>query len=83
MGIQLDGGTVSVIVLAVATLLSYVVSQTTAKSREDRRRLRRLARRDIAFVRWRHNVEVWAAERGYDDLPDIPRILLESEDDGD
>lgn len=82
MGIQLDGATVSSILIGVATLLAYLVSKSSAQAREDRRRLRRLVRRDIGWTRWGHNVQVWAAQKGYDDLPDLPRILVESEDDG-
>lgn len=82
MGFQLDGATVSTILIGVATLFAYLVSQLSAKSREDRRRLRRLTRRDIAWTRWGHNVLVWAAQRGHDDVPDMPRILQDSEDDG-
>ena len=81
MGFQLDGSTVSVILIGVAALLSYLVSQTSAKSRNDRRRLRTLTRREIAWARWGHTVKVWAARNGYDDLPDQPRILLEEDDD--
>lgn len=81
MGIQLDGTTVSAILIGVAALLSYVVSQGSAKAREDRRRLRELLRRDIAWSRWGHAVKVWAAAHGHDDLPDQPRVLAESEDD--
>ena len=82
MEFQLDGTTVSSILIGVAALLAYLVSQSSAKAREDRRRLRRLARRDIAWTRWGHNIQVWAAQRGHDDLPDMPRVLVESEDDG-
>lgn len=82
MGFQLDGTTVSSVLIGVAALLAYLVSQASAKAREDRRRLRRLVKRDIAWTRWGHNVEVWAAQHGYDDLPDMPLILVDSEDDG-
>lgn len=81
MEIQLDGVTVSSIFIGVASLFAYLVSQLSAKAREDRRRLRRLTRRDIAWTRWGHNVDVWAAQNGYD-VPDRPRILLDGEDDG-
>ncbi len=81
MGFQLDGSTVSAILIGVAGLLAYLVSQSSAKAREDRRRLRRLARRDIAWTRWAHTVMVWAASKGLDDLPDQPRVLVDSEDD--
>lgn len=80
MGFQLDGATVSTILIGVATLFAYLVSQLSAKSREDRRRLRRLTRRDISWSRWGHAVQVWAAQRGYDDLPDLPRVLTDHED---
>jgi hypothetical protein len=82
MGFQLDGATAGSILVAVSILLTYLVSQASAKSREDRRRLRRLVKRDIAWTRWEHNVQVWAAEHGYDDLPSQPPILGESEDTG-
>ena len=80
MGFQLDGPTVSAILIGVAALLSYIVSQTSAKSREDRRRLRKLTRRDIAWTRWAHNVMLWAASKGYDDLPSQPQLLVDGED---
>ena len=81
MEFQLDGTTVSSILIGVAALFAYLVSQLSAKSREDRRRLRRLTRRDIAWSRWAHNVQVWAATHGHD-LPDVPRVLMDTEDDG-
>jgi hypothetical protein len=83
MDFRLDGATVSSILIGVAALFAYLVSQASAKSREDRRRLRRLVKRDIAFTRWGHNVQVWAAQHGHDDLPKFPPALVESEDDGD
>ena len=82
MGFQLDGATVSSILIGVAALLAYLVSQSSAKAREDRRRLRRLVTRDIAWTRWGHNVQVWAASRGHDGLPELPQVLVESEDGG-
>jgi hypothetical protein len=82
MGFQLDGATAGSILVAVSILLTYLASQASAKAREDRRRLRRLVKRDIAWTRWEHNVQVWAAERGYDDLPSQPLVLAESEDAG-
>lgn len=82
MGFQLDGTTVSSILIGMAALLAYLVSQASAKSREDRRRLRRLVKRDIAWTRWAHNVRVWAEHRGHDGLPELPTILLDIEDEG-
>lgn len=82
MDFQLDGGTVSSILIGVAALLAYLVSQASAKAREDRRRLRRLVKRDIAWTRWDHNVQVWAAQCGYDDIPEKPLVLVDTEDDG-
>lgn len=80
MGFQIDGATVSSILIGVAALLAYLVSQSSAKAREDRRWLRRLVRRDIAWTRWAHNVQVWAAQHGHDDLPEQPRILVDAEE---
>jgi hypothetical protein len=77
---QLDGGTVSAILIGFAGFLTFLVSQTTAKAREQRRRLKRLTRRDIAWARWGHKVQVWAASHGYDDLPKQP-VELESDED--
>ena len=82
MGFQLDGATVSSILIGVSTLLAYLVSRSSAKSREDRRRLRRLVKRDIVWTRWGHNVQVWAARHGHEDLPALPALLVESEDEG-
>lgn len=83
MDFRLDGATVSSILIGVAALFAYLVSQASAKSREDRRRLRRLVKRDIAFTRWSHNIQVWVAQNGYDGMPELPPALVESEDDGD
>jgi hypothetical protein len=82
MSFQLDGATVGSILIGVAGLLTYLVSQSSAKAREDRRRLRRLVKRDIQWNRWSHNVQVWAAQNGYEDLPEQPLVLADSEDDG-
>lgn len=82
MDFKLDGTTVSSILIGGAALLAYLVSQASAKAREDRRRLRRLVTRDIAWTRWGHNVQVWAAQRGYEDLPELPKVLVDIEDDG-
>lgn len=80
MGFQLDGATVGSILVGVSALFAYLVSQGSAKAREDRRRLRRLTRRDIAWSRWAHNMEIWLAERGYEGHPDKPAVLHDSED---
>lgn len=82
MGFQMDGTTVSSVLIGVAALLAYLVSQASAKAREDRRRLRRLVKRDIAWTRWGHNVMVWAAKHGHNDLPEQPKVLQDSEDEG-
>lgn len=76
---QLDGGTVSAILIGFATLLTFLVSQTSAKAREQRRRLRYLTRRDIAWAKWGHAVRVWAASRGHD-IPKLPPILMQDEE---
>ena len=81
MGEQLDGGTVSAVLIGFATLLTYLVSQTSTKAREQRRRIKRLTKRDIAWARWGHRVQVWAAGHGYEDLPEQPKVLLGDEDD--
>jgi hypothetical protein len=81
---QLDGGTVSAILIGAATLLTFLVSQTSTKAREQRRRLKALAKRDIAAAGWIHAVQVWAARHGYDDLPKVPAVLSEDDaEDGD
>lgn len=80
---QLDGGTVSAILIGFAGLLTFLVSQTSAKAREQRRRLKRLTKRDIAWARWGHRVQVWAAGHGYDDLPAQPAELAADEDEED
>lgn len=81
MEFKLDGTTVSAIFIGVAALLTYLVSQMSAKAREDRRQLRLLTKREIAWTRWERAIKLWAAKRGHDDLPDMPRVLVESEDD--
>lgn len=81
MGMQLDGGTVSAILIGFATLLTFLVSQTGTKAREQRRRLRHLTKRDIAWSGWAHRVQVWAAGKGYDDLPAQPALLSQDEED--
>lgn len=78
---QLDGGTVSAILIGFAGLLTFLVSQTSTKAREQRRRLKALAKRDILWSGWAHRVQVWAAGRGLDDLPVVPKALTEEEDD--
>lgn len=77
---QLDGGTVSAILIGFATLLTFLVSQTSAKAREQRRRLKYLTKRDIAWAKWGHAVRVWAASRGHEDLPHQPAILTQDEE---
>ena len=77
MGGQLDGGTVSAILIGFATLLTFLVSQASTKAREQRRRLKWLAKRDIGWAGWAHRVHVWAAQHGHDDLPKLPALLTE------
>lgn len=78
---QLDGGTVSAILIGMAGFLTFLVSQTSAKAREQRRRLKHLTRRDIAWASWGHRVLVWAAQHGHDDLPKQPSLLTQDEED--
>lgn len=78
---ELDGGTVSAILIGFATLLTFLVSQTSTKAREQRRRLRRLASRDIAWAGWAHRVQVWAAQNGYTDMPKQPALLSDDDED--
>lgn len=78
---QLDGGTVSAILIGFATLLTFLVSQTSVKAREQRRRLKALAKRDIAWASWAHHVRVWAAGHGHHDLPTLPTLLSEDDED--
>ena len=78
---QLDGGTVSAILIGFATLLTFLVSQSSTKAREQRRRLKHLTKRDIAWASWGHRVRVWAAGHGYDDLPPQPAVLADDEED--
>ena len=82
MDFKLDGATVGSILIGMSALFAYLVSQGSAKAREDRRRLRRLVKRDIAWTRWAHNIEVWLAEHGYEGHPRKPAVLDDSEDDG-
>lgn len=77
---NLDGGTVGAILIGTAALMSFLVSQTSAKAREQRRRLRHLTKRDIAWANWGHRVLVWAASHGYDDIPKQPTVLSEDDD---
>ena len=77
----LDGGTVGAILIGFTTLLTYLVSQTSTKARDQRRRLKRLTKRDIAWARWGHKVHVWAASNGYEGLPEQDKILTDEEDD--
>lgn len=77
---QLDGGTVSAILIGFATFLTFLVSQSGAKAREQRRRLKHLTKRDIAWADWGHRVLVWAARNGHDDIPKQPRLLTQDEE---
>lgn len=80
---ELDGGTVSAVLIGFAALLSYLVSQTSTKARDQRRRIKKLTQRDISWARWGHRVQVWAAGRGYDDLPPLPKELAADYDEED
>lgn len=78
---ELSGQTVGALLVGVTILLTFLVSQTSTKAREQRRRLKALAKRDIAAADWIHRVQVWAAKHGYSDLPRIPAILSTDEED--
>jgi hypothetical protein len=78
---HLDGGTVSAILIGFAGFLTFLVSQTSTRARDQRRQLRSLTKRDIAWSRWAHNVQVWAASKGHDDLPPVPAVLSEDDED--
>lgn len=78
---ELSGQTVGALLVGVTILLTFLVSQTSTKAREQRRRLKALAKRDIAAADWIHRVQVWAANHGYSDLPRIPAILSSDEED--
>lgn len=81
MDFQLSGATVGSILIGVSGLFAYLVSQASAKSREDRRRLRRFVTRDIHWTRWDYNIQLWAAQHGYE-LPPKPAALEDDGDDG-
>ena len=78
---ELNGQAVGAILVAASMLLTFLVSQTSTKAREQRRRLRALAKRDIAAAGWIHKVHVWAAAHGYNDLPALPRVLSRDDED--
>lgn len=78
---ELDGNTVSAILIGVGALLTFLVSQSSTRARDQRRRLRRLTKRDILWSGWSHKVHVWAASKGYDDLPAQPALLSIDEED--
>jgi hypothetical protein len=77
----LDGGTVSAILIGFATLLTYLAGQVSTKARDQRRQIKTLRRRDIAWARWSHRVQVWAAERGYEGLPEQGKDLRNDDED--
>lgn len=81
MGQQIDGATVTAILIGFAGLLTYLVSRLNTKGRSDARRLRNLAKRDIEWAGWAHSVRVWAASHGYSDLPKLPALLADEEED--
>jgi hypothetical protein len=78
---ELSGQTVGALLVGVTILLTFLVSQTSTKAREQRRRLKALAKRDIAAAGWIHAVQRWAAGHGYHDLPVLPAILSTDEED--
>ena len=78
---ELSGQTVGALLVGVTILLTFLVSQTSTKAREQRRRLKALAKRDIAAADWIHRVQVWAANHGYSDLPRVPAILSMDDED--
>jgi len=78
---ELSGQTVGALLVGVTILLTFLVSQTSTKAREQRRRLKALAKRDIAAADWIHRVQVWAAQRGYTDLPKVPAVLSQDDED--
>ena len=77
---ELSGQTVGALLVGVTILLTFLVSQTSTKAREQRRRLRELGKRDIAAADWIHRVQVWAASNGYT-LPKIPAVLSNDDED--
>jgi hypothetical protein len=81
MGAELSGQTVGALLVGVTILLTFLVSQTSTKAREQRRRLRELGKRDIAAADWIHKVQVWAASHGYHDLPRVPAVLSNDDED--
>ena len=81
MGQQVDGTVVSAILIGFSVFLTWLVGQLGTKNRADRRRLRRLTKKDIAWAEWGHRVQVWAASKGYTDLPSQSRELLDDEED--
>ncbi|MGL5825569.1 MAG: hypothetical protein ACRCYU_12275 [Nocardioides sp.] len=81
MGLQIDGATVSALLIGLAALLTYLINQTSSRARDQRSRLRALTRREIAWARWGHRVQVWAASRGHTDLPEQPSELTDDRED--
>lgn len=77
----IDGTTVSAILIGFATLLTYLTGQISTKARDQRRQIKRLRRRDVAWARWGHKVQVWAAGNGYDDLPEQDKELTTDDED--
>jgi hypothetical protein len=78
---QLDGTTVGAFLIAFTGLLTFLLSQTSTRAREQRKRLKALAKRDIAAADWIHKVHVWAASHGYTDLPRVPSVLSQDDED--
>lgn len=78
---ELSGQTVGALLVGVTILLTFLASQLSTKARDQRRRLRVLTRRDIAFSGWVYKVQRWAAARGHTDLPRLPKLLAEDEED--
>jgi len=77
---MVDGQAISAILIGIASLIAYLVSQSSTKGRALRREVRDLRRRDIASMRWRHKVDLEYASRG-EKAPALPRELLSTSED--
>lgn len=77
---MLDGQSISAVLIGLAGLIAYLVSQTSAKGKALRHEVRDLRRRDIAHTKWAHRVELDYADRGCE-MPRLPKELLKIGDD--
>ena len=77
---MLDGQTISAVLIGLAGLIAYLVSQTSTKGKALRREVRDLRRRDIAHTKWAHRIELDYAEHGIE-MPRLPKDLLKGSDD--